>query len=244
MAIMTDGLTIDARRRAVTALVTVLVLAGVALFSWRVYHFAALMRSGEITDADLSFLQKMTPGQPVAAPAAEELADVITNDDPSLGNKDAPVTIVEFADFGCPYSREESFVIRSIAAQFPDTVRIVYRDFPIEELHPGAEAAAEAAECAAEQNRFWDYHDKLYANQGAFSEDALIRYAEELNLSVGQFKRCLLSDRNVPEVRADYDAGLKAGVAGTPTFYFEGVQVPGAIPEDILKKLIEWYANN
>ncbi|NBS41793.1 hypothetical protein EBS80_04000, partial [bacterium] len=145
MAINLEDLSVYRRRRAVTAVVTVLVLALLCVFAWRVYHFASLIQSGDIASADLSFLTKFTASSAVAsAPVPEETQDMVTTDDPSLGNKAAPVTIVEFADFGCPYSREESFVVRAAAAQFPDTVRFVYRDFPITELHPDAVNAAEA----------------------------------------------------------------------------------------------------
>lgn len=244
MAITPEDLSVYRRRRVVTAAVTVLVLGLLCVFAWRVYHFAALIQSGDINTTDLSFLSKFTPSASVdSVPVPEDLQDVVTTDDPSLGARNAPVTIVEFADFGCPFSREESFVVRAIAAQYPDTVRFVYRDFPITELHPDAANASEAGECAAEQGRFWDYHDKLYANQSDLSEAALVRYAQELNMNAGQFSRCLSSDRNLPEIEADYAAGAQAGVRGTPTFFINGVRVQGAIPQDVLTKMVSQLAS-
>jgi protein-disulfide isomerase len=230
------------KRNIVGAVVTVFVLVLLSLFAWRVYHFASLIQSGELTEEDLAFAQKLTVSQAIAAePIPDGEFDVATADDPSLGSRDAALTIVEFADFGCPFSREESLVIRAAAAAYGDKVRFIYRDFPILELHPDAFNAAEAGECAAEQGKFWEYHDKLYANQSDLSADALVRYAAELNLSVGDFKRCLASDRNVAEVQADYEAGVAAGVRGTPTFFLNGTRVAGAIPADVLAKLIERY---
>lgn len=245
MAITTEDLSVYRRRRAVTAVVTVLALALLSVFAWRVYHFASLIQSGEINSTDLSFLSKFSASDAQAdVPVPEETQDVVTTDDPSLGSRTAPVTIVEFADFGCPFSREESFVVRAIAAQFPDSVRFVYRDFPITDLHPDAANASEAGECAAEQGRFWDYHDKLYANQSDLSEDALVRYAQELNMNAGQFSRCMASDRNLSEIEADYAAGVEAGVRGTPTFFINGVRVQGAIPQDIMAELVEQFSSS
>ncbi|OGL95426.1 hypothetical protein A2348_02150 [Candidatus Uhrbacteria bacterium RIFOXYB12_FULL_58_10] len=242
MAIPLEDHAIHSRRNAVAAVVTVLVLTLLSGFAWRVYHYASLIQSGELTEADLVFTQRYTASEAIAsAPISEGEFDVVTSDDPSLGSENAALTIVEFADFGCPYSREESFVVRSMAALFGDRVRIVYRDFPILELHPEALAASEAAECAAEQGRFWEYHDKLYANQTDHSDDALIRYATELNLNAGEFKRCLSSNRNLREIDEDYADGVEAGVRGTPTFFFNGIRIPGAIPEDTFMKLIERF---
>lgn len=244
MAIPIEDNAIHARRNAVAAAVTILVLAFLSLAAWRVYHYASLIRSGELTETDLWFTNRLTSNDAVSnAPIPEGEFDVETTDDPSIGPKDAVLTVVEFADFGCTYSREESFVVRSVSALFGDRVRFVYRDFPIVELHPDAFAASEAGECAAEQGRFWDYHDRLYANQNDFSEDALVRYATQLNLNVGEFKRCLSSDRNVPEIEVDYADGAAAGVRGTPTFFFNGIRIPGAIPEDVFIKLIERFSS-
>lgn len=237
-----QDLLIHKRRNIVATVVTVFVLMLVCLFAWRVYFFAAKIQSGELTADDLSFLQKFSSSNRIAEiPIPEGEFDVVTTDDPSLGAKDAKVTIVEFADFGCPFSQDSSLVVRQVAMKYPDDVKFIYRDFPITELHPDAALAAEAGECADEQNSFWTYHDKLYANQTDLSEDSLIRYASELNLNVGEFKRCLASDRNVPEVEADLAAGVEAGVRGTPTFFINGIRIPGAIPEATLIQVIERF---
>jgi protein-disulfide isomerase len=242
MTIPREDVVIHLRRNAIAAVVTIFVLAVACTFAWRVYHFASRMQSGELTEADLTFTGQYTASNVASdAPVPDGEFDVATEDDPSLGPKDAVLTVVEFADFGCAYSREESFVVRSMASTFGDRVRFVYRDFPITELHPDAMNASEAAECAAEQGRFWEYHDKLYANQDDLSESALVRYAAELNLNQGEFKRCLASDRNLPEIEEDIAAGTTAGVRGTPTFFFNGIRIPGAIPEDVFIKLIERF---
>jgi len=242
MAIPLEDHAIHSRRNLIATAVTTLVLVGLSVFAWRVYHYASLMKSGELTEADLAFTRRYSASEAVAStPVPEGEFDLATIDDPSLGPEDAVLTIVEFADFGCTFSREESFIVRSVSALFGDRVRFVYRDFPILELHPEALAASEAAECAAEQGRFWEYHDKLYANQSDHSDEALVRYATELNLNAGEFKRCLSSDRNISEIEEDYAAGAEAGVRGTPTFFFNGIRIPGAIPEDTFEKLIQRF---
>ena len=229
-------------RNVIAAVATVLVLACVVGFSWRVYHYASLIQSGTLTEADLTFAKNVTSSDAISkmpVPAGE--FDVTSRVAPALGNKGALLTVVEFADFGCPFSRDESFVVRALALAYPDSVRFEYRDFPIAELHPAAAAASEAARCANEQNRFWDYHDKLYANQGSFTDESFSQFATELNLNVGEFNRCLASDRNVAKVQADIDAGIAAGVRGTPTFFIKGIRIPGAIPEDTFRKLLDLF---
>lgn len=229
-------------RNILAAVVTVGVLAIVVGFSWRVYHYASLIQSGALTEGDLAFAQKVTSVDRIASmPIPVGEFAVSSKGSPALGNKDALLTVVEFADFGCPYSREESFVVRSLAMAYPDSIRFEYRDFPIDELHPEATAASEAGRCANEQNRFWDYHDKLYANQEMLTDDAYPRFAAELNLNVAEFNRCLASDRNLPKIQADLEAGIVAGVRGTPTFFFNGTRIPGAIPEETFKKLIDRF---
>lgn len=229
-------------RNVIAAIATVVVLGIVCGFSWRVYHYASLIQSGTLTEADLAFSQKVTTSDKIAsAPLPTGTADVASVSAPSLGKKDALLTVVEFADFGCPFSREASFVVRALAMAYPDAVRFEYRDFPIDELHPMASAASEAGKCANEQNRFWDYHDRLYANQDTLTDESFPRFAAELNMNVAEFKRCLASDRNLPKVQSDAEAGFAAGVRGTPTFFFNGVRIPGAIPEDTFRKLIDRF---
>jgi len=222
---------------AVAATLIVLFLLG--LFSWRIVYFATRIQSGEVF-ATPSFLSQYSPSISAASiPIPDGAFDVDTDDDPSLGSPDAPVVIVEFADFGCPFSRESSFAVRATAAKWGDQVRYVYRDFPIVELHPDAQKAAEAGECAQDQGKFWEYHDKLYLNQNNMGTDMLVQFATELNMDTRAFEDCLESGKYADEVAQDYQDGVTAGVRGTPTFFLNGNRVPGAIPEDVLNSLIE-----
>jgi len=235
---MSDSLP-SAKHNWLAVLVTFVVLAILAVFAWRVVYFATRIQSGEVFAAP-SFLSSYTASVATSAiPIPPGQFDLDTDDDPSIGSPDAPVTIVEFADFGCPYSRQSSLVIRAAALKWGDQVRFVYRDFPITELHPAAELAAEAGECAQDQGRFWEYHDKLYLNQTDLREETLVRFARELNMDVEAFERCLGSGVYKEEVAEDYAAGVAAGVRGTPTFFLNGNRVPGAIPADVLDSLIQ-----
>lgn len=159
-------------------------------------------------------------------------------DDPALGEPQAPLRIVEFADFECPFSREESFVIREIAARFPDKVRFVYRDFPLDEIHPRAFAAAEAANCAKDQEKFWAMHDKLYQNSERLTDLDIKTYALEIGLNIVEFNKCFDGRKYKDEIEADRADGVAAGVIGTPTFFINGKKVAGAIPLELWEQLI------
>lgn len=235
---------IHRKRSWVATIVTIIVLSLLGIFVYRVLYFANLIRTGEVDSSALSFGGSLSTITSLASrPVKDGTFDLVTTDDPRLGNPLAPVTIVEFADFGCPFSRESSFIIRELAVQYPDTVQFIYRDFPLTELHPIAQKAAEAGECADDQGKFWEFHDKLYQNQNALSEEAFVEFAESLNMNVTQFESCVQSGRYADEVTEDYLAGVEAGVRGTPTFFINGNRIAGAIPADILEAVIQSILN-
>ena len=229
----------SAKHNWLAVLITLVGLALLALFAWRVVYYSTRIQSGELFAAP-SFLSSYTASVATSSiPIPPGQFNLDTEDDPALGSTAAKVTIVEFADFGCPYSRQSSQVVRAAAAKYGDQVRFVYRDYPINELHPTAERAAEAGECAQDQGKFWEYHDKLYLNQTDLRDETFVRFAEELNMDVPAFERCLESGVYEDEVALDYVAGLDAGVRGTPTFFLNGNRVPGSIPADVLDSLIQ-----
>ena len=233
------GVPIHQRRHIAATVITIFVLGIVGVFAWRVLYFVELLRSGDLTAEDLSFVSEQSLSAQLAAlPLVEGKIDVESDDDPSIGQRAAAVTIVEFGDFGCPYSRASSFVVRALARTHRDNVRLIYRDFPIDELHPDARLAAEAGGCANEQGKFWEYHDKVYVNQTDLRKEKLVQFAQELDLQMDKFRVCLESGRYAAEVRDDYASGVAAGVRGTPTFFVNGVRIPGAIPEEVFEKLI------
>jgi protein-disulfide isomerase len=223
----------------VVTIIVLIVLFGLGTFAWRVAYFANLIRKGEIVQEDLRFVANRSQAQALPIPTSSlNGTQTVSADDPRLGSATAPITIVEFADFACPFSREASRTMRVLAAKYPEKINYIYRDFPITDLNGAAAQAAAAGECAHAQGKFWEYHDKLYLNQDDLSEARLISYAREANLNTEQFTRCLKGDQFAEEVQTDLEDGVRAGVTGTPTFFINGLMVPGAIPEAILEEII------
>lgn len=148
------------------------------------------------------------------------------DDDPSLGPATAPVTIIEFADYECPYCAESATVLRQLLTKYPNELRLVYRDFPMPG-HENATNAALAAECADEQGLFWEMHDLLFANPTAHDADSLERYAQQIGISVSDFRVCMSSQRYADEIERDVADGRSYGVHGTPAFFINGYRHTG-----------------
>jgi protein-disulfide isomerase len=148
----------------------------------------------------------------------------VTPDDHIQGNPDAPVTLLEYGDYECPYCGEAYPIVKAIQARMREGLRFVFRNFPITTSHPHAEQAAEAAEAAAAQGRFWEMHDHLYENQRRLREDALHSYAEALGLDVDRFVNELAEHVHADRVHEDFMSGVRSGVNGTPTFFINGVR--------------------
>ncbi|MEE2662736.1 MAG: thioredoxin domain-containing protein [Myxococcota bacterium] len=158
---------------------------------------------------------------------------------PSLGRDDAPVTIVEFSDYQCPFCSRAEPTVKQVLAKYPDSVRLVYRHFPLDAIHPQARPAAIAAVCAAQQDHFWEFHDRLFASQSDLSADTLAGFADELELDRAAFEECLTSDAAAMSVEKDLVAGQAAGTTGTPAFFVNGIMLSGARPLDDFVELIE-----
>lgn len=165
--------------------------------------------------------------------------DVASAGYPAEGPANAPVTIVEFSDFQCPYCGSLFPILQQITKNYSDKVRLVYRQFPLTNIHPYAEKAAEASLCANDQNRFWDYHDSLFEDQQQLKVDDLKRRAVELKLDTDTFNTCLDSGTHMDEIRQDIVEGTKAGVSGTPTMYINGRQYRGDLSYSSVTKIIE-----
>ena len=160
---------------------------------------------------------------------------------PEIGQRDGLLTVVEFIDFGCPFCRASFEPVREMTVKYKDKVRLVIRDFPIEDLHPGATLAAHGARCAQEQGKFWAYHDKLFVNQNAFARAELDRYALEIGADTARFKQCMDEKRYMKSIEGDIADGLVAGVQGTPTFFFNGHRVQGALNAEALNIIVEQF---
>ena len=157
---------------------------------------------------------------------------------PSRGPKDAPVTIVEFSDFECPYCGAAHDTVEQVMNAYAGKVRLVYRQFPLS-FHPHAAKAAEASLCAADQGKFWEYHEVLFKNQKKLDPADLKAHATQVGLDPQKFGQCLESGDKKKVVDADQQAGMAAGVNGTPAFFINGIFLNGALPIDEFKKVID-----
>jgi protein-disulfide isomerase len=161
------------------------------------------------------------------------------DDDEIRGNPYAPVTIISFSDYECDFCKDSESTIEQILFMYPEQVRFVFRDFPLRDKYPNSEKAAEAAECAGEQGKYYEYHDKLFENQGALGVDNLKQYAADLGLDTTTFNTCLDSGAMSQEVQTDRSDGLKAGVEGVPTFFINGKKLVGSAPFQSFQALID-----
>jgi len=150
------------------------------------------------------------------------------------GRADAPVTLVEYGDYECPYCGAAYPVVKDIQAQMGDSLLFVFRNFPITSSHPHAEKAAEAAEAASAQGRFWEMHDHLYEHQQQLTGEDLHTHAQALGLDLKRFDQDLADNACAPRVREDFMSGVRSGVNGTPTFFIDGVRYDGSHDLDSL----------
>jgi len=155
------------------------------------------------------------------------------------GNPAAPVVIVEFSDFQCPFCRRAWPTLRGLLDKYKGQVSLAYRDFPLREIHEQAELAAEASRCAGEQGKFWEYHDLLFGQTSSLARDALVADAQGLGLDQKRFGACLESGKYKAAVEEDFQAGERAGVSGTPGFFINGVFLEGARPPADFEKIID-----
>jgi protein-disulfide isomerase len=168
----------------------------------------------------------------------------IFENDPILGPEDAPVTIIEFSDYECPFCRRYNIeTFDQIMATYEGQVRYIYKDFPLTSIHPNALPAASAALCAHEQGEFWDFHNKLFLMEMDLSKESYLQYAEDLELDMVAFTECLEEDRFEDQVMADFDFAANLGVSSTPTFFINGIPVVGAQPFEIFAQVIDMELN-
>jgi len=180
-----------------------------------------------------------------AGPAINVLMDAprtaiaVANDDPALGNANAPVTLVEYSDFQCPFCLRVMPTMKELRAKYGDKIRIVWKDFPLTQIHPQAFLAAQAGNCARDQGKFWEYHDRLFANQQALQADALKKYAADAGLDATAFNACLDGSKFEARVEEALGAGARLGITSTPTVYVNGRLVNGAQPIEVFQAVID-----
>ena len=163
----------------------------------------------------------------------------VSADDPALGDEKAPVTVVEFSDFQCPYCLRAAPTLKKIRQQYGDRVRLVWKDFPLTQIHPEAFKAGEAGHCAAEQGKFWDYHDQLFSHQGELRPDDLKRHATTVGLDLAAFNVCLDTSKYSKRVLDGVEQGTRLGVNSTPTVFINGRRISGAQAYDVFAAVIE-----
>jgi protein-disulfide isomerase len=230
---------LDRRRYLVPAAVAAAVVAFAAV---GIFVLGMFTHSVAFDNGGGSTVQVVQGGEGAAAGPTPTVGpvEVSADDDPAIGPEDAPVTIIEFSDFQCPYcARFQTETLPQILSNYGDRVRFVYRDFPLVSLHANALKAAEASECADDQEAYWKYHDLLFQNQSALDDASLKNYAASLGLDTAAFNQCLDSDKYMSEVQKDEQDGITAGVQGTPAFFINGVLISGAQPYSVFQAAIE-----
>ncbi len=170
---------------------------------------------------------------------ANRLTPAVGPRDHAQGPADAPVTLVEYGDYECPHCGRAHPIVAALRKHFGAELRFVFRNFPLGEVHPHAVAAAEAAEAAGAQGKFWPMHDRLFENQEALGEAALLGYAEQLGLDMARLASDLGTHAPEERVREDFMSGVRSGVAGTPTFYIDGHRHDGGFDDGELQAAIE-----
>jgi protein-disulfide isomerase len=179
-------------------------------------------------------------------PQQNQLRQVSEDNDAVLGDENAPITIVEFSDFQCPYCSKFYYnTLPKLKKEYidPGKAKLVYRDFPLTRIHAMAVSASEAAECVREQggdSSYFNFHDKIFENQQSLSRDNLIKWAEDLGYDI---ENCLTTSKYRNEVLKDLKDGIDKGVQGTPTFFINGKKLVGAQPFSAFKQVIEQELN-
>lgn len=222
----------------VLALISAILFLGVLLFFILVFFsIRADIRNGigagnistNVSRYDLSFVNKE------GAVIAQD------SDSPSFGNELSPITVVQFSDFRCPYCKELAPIIRRLSVEYRDSVRFIFRDFPL--IGEDSYTLALAGRCAHEQNLFFAFHDKIYGNKSPISLDVLLPFVETVGIDSVRFGECVNSRRYADSVDKDIkDAGL-LDVTGTPTLFINGYKIPGAPSYDVLKRIFDTTLN-
>ena len=189
-------------------------------------------------DALLADLRKAGPAINVTLEAPRYTIDVNTHD-PIRGAPSAPVTIVEFSDYQCPFCAQVAPTLGRLRATYGERIRIIWKDFPLTDIHPQALKAAEAAHCAGEQGQYWQYHDRLFTSQQALDLPSLKEHAVALGLDSGVFDACVEEGRYAQRVRDGMNAGRLVGVGSTPTVFINGRMIAGAVPYETFSRAVE-----
>lgn len=163
----------------------------------------------------------------------------VTNEDHVSGNEHAPITLIEYGDYECPYCGSANEIVKDIQHYFKTKLRFIFRHFPLREIHPHAELAAETAEFSGVEGRFWEMHDLLYANQSNLSLELMLELATQLELSSEKLEKSLINRLYEDKVQRDFLGGIHSGVNGTPTFFINGRRFNGVVDYEHMVLSIE-----
>jgi protein-disulfide isomerase len=166
----------------------------------------------------------------------------IQSDDHMIGDESAPIKLVEYGDYECPFCGRAYQQMKRLLSEAGDNVCYVFRNFPLTQIHPHAENAAEASEIAAQFGKYWEMHGMLFENQDALDDQSLVQYAHELRIPTQRFMHELRTHSMAPKVRADFMGGVRSGVSGTPTFFVNDVRFNGS-SDDLVEALLTELEN-
>jgi len=196
-----------------------------------------LLRQQKAREREMTFVRELRKKAGVKV-LLEPMRSSVTAVGPSRGPVGAPVTIIEFSDFQCPYCDRVQPALRQVFEAYGENVRLIYRDFPLE-MHPDAGRAAAAATCAGEQGKFWEMHEKIFSNQSALAAERLSRYAGEIGVDGGKFEACMVEPRHAQALEASMTEAKSLGVRGTPAFFINGRMLVGAQPFEAFARIID-----
>jgi protein-disulfide isomerase len=196
------------------------------------------LKQAKIQQARQDYLKSLRSGNEVVVLLSPPKMQVGYDPARVRGNPKAPVMIVEFSDFQCPYCHQVEPTVKEVLTRYGDKVSLAYRDLPIRQIHPQAEMAAEASRCAGEQGKYWEYHDQLFSSS-KLDHDALLEYARNLKLDDKRFDSCLASEKYRGSVDQDLREGMGAGVTGTPAFFINGIAMSGDRSQEAFTRMID-----
>ncbi len=221
-----------------------LFLLSIGFFSLVVYYIWLLNTTTpkQMSALEATFNSKFTrnpSAQEIPAPSKneEDFLATIRSHNPRKGNPEAPLKILAFIDFECPYSQESYSIFQKVIAQFGPAIDVVFKHFPIDAIHPNATPASLAATCAQEQGKFWPYYDRLFQMKRLDSA-SLLSYAQELSLSLASFEQCRNAETYLKNIEEDLADGVRLGIRGTPTYFVNGKKIEGVIDEKQWRTII------
>lgn len=208
-----------------------------SIFIIKTYSFYQKIKRGDGLSLALQFDENFTKSTASTKEVAIINPQILSrNNNVNLGN--GAITVVQFADFECPFSSKEYTVFRELALKYQDKIKFVFRQFPLNDIHPNANIAALASLCAQDQGKFWNMHDKLFQNNARLTADDLTRYAEQAGVNKNKFILCMETKKYQKQIDQDAADAAALGVRGTPTFFINGQKIEGAIPANIFDTIL------